>query len=174
MEEIGKDLDENDNVYKNLKSVEEKATSRLKEAKEKFESNRFDDSDYSEATQDLINAAKKRQSEFADRLKKSTPISSTLGTMSGTGTGAALGAIFGPAGVFIGGSIGAGIGAWTGGKVGAKIPYVSAGNLAASRSVRAVAEGKESKDKKRLAKDVAEVLGVIENNENKTQEPKTN
>lgn len=115
------------------------------------------------------NLGKVRQLEYAKRLEKTPLVAEGLGAASGIYGGAALGALFGPLGILIGGAAGAATGAHLAGKLGSG-GVAWAGNKSASRSVRALAEGKEKKDKKKLQEDLAKALGIEEDKKEDQQQ----
>lgn len=69
MKEKEQDLEKNNNVYKNLKSIESEAEKAAKKAKERMDKKDIDKEEYSAETQELADAGKRRQLEYYNRLK---------------------------------------------------------------------------------------------------------
>lgn len=162
-EDKQKEIEES-GTYKVLKKTADDTKSALQEANNKLKSDiKDDDEDLSQATRDLATAGKRRQQEYAKRIRGESPISTGTGALVGGVAGGAtiapliggvLGGIAGPIGVAAGAAAGAAIGKAIGGNI--RIQHQ--GSKAAARKIVEQAEGKSPKDKaadilKDLAKD---------------------
>lgn len=98
------------------------------------------------AWEDIKDAGKNRQIEYAKRFEKKTAMP------TGATVGAAVGTLAGPLGTIVGAAVGG---------VAGRFVKNLAGNKEAARKVREIAEGKDGKSKKEVRKMLAEA-GVIE------------
>ncbi len=143
-----KELEESRRRFENITKAHAEATQKL-EAK-------IEENDYSEATKTLMAEAEKRkmawqeiknigterQKKYAERMRGSSPVSTSTGAVAG----GALGSLVLPGvGTFVGASIGAGVGSWLGGKLSDKWNW--AGNKAAGRKIMEQVKQKSKAEK---------------------------
>lgn len=145
-EEARKEIEETD-AYKELKVIADEKREEAKKAREKLNKKEIDDEEYSKETQAINKAAEVRQREYAERVKKESPISTSVGAVSAGALGAALGSVAGPLGTAIGANIGIGLGAYVGKKVGENISINHVGSKAAARAIVDQIKGKSKKEK---------------------------
>jgi hypothetical protein len=152
-----KEVEETDDTYKNLKELADTKKEAAKEAKARLKKKEFDKEEYTKKTQDFMDAPEKRQKDFAERVRKGSPVSTIGGAGTGAALGGTIGTLGGPIGTVIGASIGTSIGAILGKKIGESLPDEMnwQGNIAAARKIKADAGGKSKKEKLAdLAKEV--------------------
>ena len=105
-------------------------------------------------------ASKKRMQDYADRLEASRLKQTSIGSGLGAVAGGVLG---GPVGAIVGGALG--------GYAARKLGTLQ-GAKSSARKVRALAEGKEKKDKKKLFEDLKKEFDIKEEGEEKEGEEK--
>lgn len=160
MDEMRKDIEENDDEYKKIKEKYNKAEEARKEAEKRFKKKEIDKEEYSAGLQTKQNLGDERQKKYANKIERRSPVSTTTGAV----VGGAIGTLAGPLGTAAGAGIGAGVGSWIGSKM--KKP-VWAGNKAAARKIRADVSG-PSKEKK-----LADAYKAIADSESEPSAPVT-
>src|SRR3989344_4573947 len=167
LKEAEKRIENTDETYREMKEVAEGSKEEYQVALKNL-NQEIKDSEYSpevkkarEAWMGKKEAGKRRMQEFANRVERGSPVSTTVGALAGGALGTVFGGPLGVIGAVIGAGAGAGGGSWAGSKLGEKVKWTNwRGNTEAGRKIREAAEGKDKKDPKKAAKQFLKDMGV--------------